>query len=47
MRNTYKILVANREGKRSLGKHRRESEDVINMDLKEVVCEVVEWINVS
>jgi hypothetical protein len=39
MRNAYKILVGKPEGNRPLGRPRRESEDNINMDVKDTGCE--------
>jgi hypothetical protein len=35
-RNTYRILVGKREGKRPLGRQRRRCVDNIKMDLKEI-----------
>ena len=35
------------EGKRSLGRHRRRWEDNINMDLHEVGCGGMEWIQLA
>jgi hypothetical protein len=35
MRNTYKIMVGNPEGKRPLGRPRRRWDDNIKMDLRE------------
>jgi hypothetical protein len=35
-RRAYRILVGNREGKRSLGRPRRRWEDNIRMDLREI-----------
>jgi hypothetical protein len=36
MRNAYKILVGEREGKTPLGRHRHRWEDNIKMEFKEV-----------
>jgi hypothetical protein len=47
MRNECKILVGKHEGKRSLGNPRRRWEDNIRMDLREIGCEGVDWINLS
>jgi len=44
MINTYKIVGAKPEGKRLLGRHRRRREDNIRMDLREIVCEGVDWM---
>ena len=35
------------EGKRPLGRPRRRWEDNIKMDLQEVVCEGMEWIELA
>ena len=35
------------EGKRSLGRPRHRGEDNIKMDLQEVGCEGVDWIDVA
>jgi hypothetical protein len=35
------------EGKRPLGRHRRRWEDNIKMDLQEVGCGCMEWIEVA
>jgi hypothetical protein len=43
MRNVYKILIENPEGKRPLVKPRSTWEDNIKTDLTEVVWEEVEW----
>jgi hypothetical protein len=43
-RSAHRVLVAKPEGNRSLGRRRRIREDNIKMDLKEIICEVVEWI---
>jgi hypothetical protein len=40
-------LVGETEGKRPLGIHRRKWEDNIMMDLQEVGCVVVDWIELS
>jgi len=42
MRNTYKILVGKRDGKRPLGRPRRIWEDNIRMNLKETGCKGVD-----
>jgi len=46
-RGTYRVLVGKPEGKRPLGRPRRRWEDNINMDLEEVGCEVMDWIDLS
>jgi hypothetical protein len=47
MRNVYKILVGKSEVKGPLGRPRRRWEDNIRMDVKETVCNVVDWINLA
>jgi hypothetical protein len=43
----YRVLVGNPEGKRPLGIPRRRWEDNIRMDLQEVECGVVNWIELA
>jgi hypothetical protein len=43
-RGVYKVLVGKPEGKKTLGRPRRRWEDNIKMDLQEVGCGVVDWI---
>jgi hypothetical protein len=43
----YGILVGKLEGKRILGRHRCRWEDNIKMDLKEVECEGMDWIELA
>jgi hypothetical protein len=43
----YRVLVGKPEGKRPLGKPRRRWEDNIKMDLQEVGCGGVDWIEVA
>jgi hypothetical protein len=43
----YWVLVGKREGKRSLGRPKHRWEDNINMDLQEVGCGGVDWIEVA
>jgi len=40
-------LVWKREGNRPLGRPRRRLEDTINMDLKEVGCGGMDWIELA
>jgi hypothetical protein len=40
----YRVLVGKPEGKRPFGRPRRRWEDNIKMDLQEVGCVVMEWI---
>jgi hypothetical protein len=46
-RDVYKILVGEPELKRQLGKLRHRSEYNIRMDLQEVGCGGVDWINLA
>jgi hypothetical protein len=47
MRNAYKILVGKLEGKRPHGRPRRMWECNIRMYLREIGCEVVEWMHLA
>jgi len=40
----YRVLVGKLEGSRPLGRPRHRWEDNIKMDLREVVCGVMDWI---
>ena len=40
----YRVLVGKPEGKKPLGRPRRRWEDNVKMDLQEVGCEGVDWI---
>ena len=46
-RDVYWVLVGKLEGKSPLGRTRRRWEDNIKMDLKEMGCEVLDWIIVA
>jgi hypothetical protein len=46
-RGVYKVLVGKPEGKRPLGRPRRRWEDNIKMDLQEVECGVMDWIELA
>ena len=46
-RCVYRVLVGKPEGKRTLGRPRRRWEDNIKMDLQEVGCGAVDWIEVA
>ena len=46
-RGVYRVLVGKPEGKTPLGRPRRRWEDNIKMDLKEVGCLVMEWIELA
>jgi len=43
-RSIYRVLVGKPEGKKLLGRPRRKWEDNIKMDLQEVGCGGVDWI---
>jgi len=43
----YRVLVGKPEGKRPLGRPRRRWEDNIKMDLQEVGCGGMDWIELS
>jgi hypothetical protein len=43
-RSVYGVLVGKPEGKRPLGRPRRRWEDNIKMNLQEVGCGVMDWI---
>jgi hypothetical protein len=44
-RKTYRVLVGKLEGERPLGRPRRRWEDNIKMDLQEVGCGGMDWID--
>jgi hypothetical protein len=46
-RGVYRILLWKPEGKRPLGRPRRRWEDNIKMDLQEVGCGVMDWIELA
>jgi hypothetical protein len=46
-RNTYRILVGNPEGKPPLGRPRRNWEDDIKMDLREIGWDYMDWIDLA
>jgi len=46
-RGIYRVLVGKPEGKRPLGRHRRRWEDNIKMDLQEVGCGGMDWIELA
>ena len=43
----YTILVGKAEGKRPMGRLRRRWEDNIKMDLQEVGCRGMDWIELA
>ena len=46
-RGVYRVLVGKPEGKRPLGRPRRRWEDNIKMDLQEVGCGGMDWIDLA
>jgi len=46
-RGVYRVLVGKPERKRPLGRSRRRWEDNIKMDLQEVGCGGMDWIEVA
>ena len=46
-RGVYTILMGKSEGKRPLGRSRHRWEDNIKMDLQEVGCGGMDWIDVA
>ena len=46
-RGVYRVLVGKPERKRSLGRPRRRWEDNIKMDLQEVGCGGMDWIELA
>jgi len=46
-RGVYRVLVGKPEGKRPLERARRRWKDNIKMDLQEVGCGVIDWIELA
>ena len=46
-KGVYRVLVGKPEGKRPLGRPRRRWEDKIKMDLQEVGCGAMDWIELA
>ena len=46
-RGVYRVLVGKPEGKRPFGRPRRRWEDNIKMDLQEVGCGGIDWIELA
>jgi hypothetical protein len=46
-RGVYRVLVGNPEGKTPLGRPRHRWEDNIKLDLQEVGCGGMDWIEVA
>ena len=47
MRGIFRVMVGKPEGKRPLGRQRRRWEDNIKMDLQEVGCGGMDWIELA
>ena len=47
IRGVYRILVGKPEGKRPLGRLRRRWEDNVKVDLQEVGCGLMDWIELA
>jgi len=46
-RGVYRVLMGKREERRPLGRPRHRWEDNIKMDLQEVGCGSMDWINLT
>jgi len=46
-KGVYRVLVGKPEGNRPLGRPRRRWEDNIKMNLQEMGCEGVDWIELA
>ena len=46
-RDVYRVLVGKPESKRTLGRPRRRWDDNIKLDLQEVECEVMHWVDLA
>jgi len=46
-RGVYRVLVGKPEGMRPLGRPRHKWEDNIQVDLQEVGCRVMDWIDLA
>jgi hypothetical protein len=46
-KGVYSVSLAKSEGKKPLGRPRSRREDNIKMDLQEVGCEVLDWIELA
>ena len=46
-RGVYRVLVGKPQGKRILGRHRRRWENNIKMDLQEVECGGMDWLELA
>ena len=45
--DVYRVLVGKTEGKRPLGRTRGRYQDTINVDLQEVGCSDMDWIELA
>jgi len=46
-RGVHRVLVGKPEGKRPLGRPRRRRQDNIKMDIQEVACGGMDWIDLA
>ena len=46
-RGSYGVLVRKPEGRRTLGRPERRWEDNIKLDIQEVGCEGIDWIELA
>ena len=46
-RDVYRVFVGKPEGKRPLGRHRRRWQDNTKIDLQEVECGNMDWIELA
>jgi hypothetical protein len=47
MRGVYRVLIGKHERKRPIGRSRRRCEDNIKMDLQEVGCGSMDWVELT
>jgi hypothetical protein len=47
IRGVYRVLLGKTEGRRPFGRPRHRCENNIKMDLREVACGVMDWIEVA
>jgi hypothetical protein len=47
VRGVYRVLVGKPEGKRPVGRRRHRREDNVKMDLQEVGCWGMDWIELA
>jgi hypothetical protein len=46
-RSVYRVLVGKPEGKRPIGRPKRRWEDNIKMELQEVGCDGMDWVDMA